>query len=78
MSRSARSSAPLIFWPLAALWDLIAFLLRLTGRLIGFAVGLIMVAIGGVLCLTVILIPIGVPLLVVGFLLMIRSVFTIF
>jgi hypothetical protein len=78
MTRSARSTAPWIFWPLAALWDLVAFLLRLTGRLIGFAIGLIMLAIGGVLCLTVILIPIGFPLLVVGFLLMVRSVFTIF
>jgi hypothetical protein len=52
--------------------------LRLTGRLIGFTVGLILVAVGGVLTLTVILLPIGLPLLVVGFLLMVRSVFTIF
>ncbi|HUF71160.1 MAG TPA: hypothetical protein VMM79_21100 [Longimicrobiales bacterium] len=78
MSRSARSSTPWIFWPVAAVWDLIAFVLRLTGRLIGFTVGLILVAVGGVLTLTVILLPIGLPLLVVGFLLMVRSVFTIF
>jgi hypothetical protein len=78
MSRCARSSTPWIFWPVAAVWDLIAFVLRLTGRLIGFTVGLILVAVGGVLTLTVILLPIGLPLLVVGFLLMVRSVFTIF
>lgn len=78
MSRSARSFTPWIFWPVAAVWDLIAFVLRLTGRLIGFTVGLILVAVGGVLTLTVILLPIGLPLLVVGFLLMVRSVFTIF
>lgn len=78
MSRSARSSTPWIFWPVAAAWDLIAFVLRLTGRLVGFTVGLILVAVGGVLTLTVILLPIGLPLLVVGFLLMVRSVFTIF
>lgn len=78
MSRSARSSAPWILWPIAALWDLVAFLLRLTGRLIGFVIGLVLLVIGGVLTLTVIFAPIGLPLIAVGFLLMIRAVFTIF
>lgn len=75
MSRSARSSAPWIFWPIAALWDLVAFVLRLTGRLIGFAVGLVLLIVGGVLTLTIVLVPIGLPLVVVGFLMMLRSVF---
>ena len=75
MSRTARSSAPWIFWPVAALWDLIAALLRLTGRVVGFAVGLVLLVLGGLLTITVVLAPIGVPVLIVGFLMMIRAVF---
>lgn len=78
MSRSVRSAAPWIFWPLAALWDLVAFLLRLTGRLIGFAIGMVLLVVGGLLTITIVLAPIGLPLVAVGFLLMIRAVFTIF
>lgn len=75
MSRSARSTAPWIFWPVAAVWDLIAFLLRLTGRLVGFAVGLVLLVLGGILTLTIVLAPIGVPVLIMGFLIMVRAVF---
>jgi hypothetical protein len=74
MARSARDSAPWIFWPIAALWDLIAFVLSLTGRLIGAVVGLLLLVIGLGLSITVILIPIGVPLAIVGFLLVLRSI----
>jgi hypothetical protein len=58
--------------------DLVGFVLRLTGRLVGFAIGLVLLVIGGMLTITVILAPIGLPLLIVGFLLMVRSVITVF
>jgi hypothetical protein len=74
MGRSARESAPWIFWPIAALWDLVAFVLGLTGRLVGAVVGLLLLVIGLALSITVILIPIGVPLAIVGFLLVLRSI----
>ncbi len=75
MSRSARASAPWIFWPIAALWDLLAFILGLTGRLVGVVLGLTLLCVGFLLSITVILLPIGVPLIIVGFLLLLRSVF---
>lgn len=63
---------------MAAVWDLLAFVLRLTGRLLGFTSGMLLLVIGGVLTLTVILVPVGVPLIIVGFLLIVRSLFAAF
>ena len=75
MSPGERHRAPLIFWPFAALWDLLAFLLSLIGRVAAALVGLALVALGIVLTLTVIGGIIGIPLMVLGFLLLVRSLF---
>jgi hypothetical protein len=75
MSRPARETAPWFLWPVAAVWDLVAFLVTLTGRLIGVVLGLTLLTLGLVLTLTVVLAPVGVPIMVVGILLMVRSFF---
>lgn len=75
MGRTARRTAPWIFWPVAALWDLLAFFLRLTGRVVGAAVALVLLVVGALLALTVILMPVGVPVFLLGLLLLVRSVF---
>ena len=74
MSDGARRY-PWILWPFVALWDLLAFILRLTGRLVGVVIGLVLMIAGAVLCFTVIGLPIGIPLIVLGFALMIRGIF---
>jgi len=75
MARSARESAPLIFWPIAALWDLLAFVLQLTGRLVGVVVSLVLMALSIVLGLTIVGLPIAIPTFVIACLLLIRSIF---
>ena len=75
MASPARATAPWIFWPIAALWDLLAFTLRLTGRVVGSLMALALLMIGSLLTLTVILAPIGIPVFIVGLLLLVRSVF---
>jgi len=75
MARSARESAPLIFWPVAAVWDLIAFILRVTGRLVAGVLGLVMLAGGALLSFTIVGAPIGVPVAIVGLLLLTRALF---
>jgi hypothetical protein len=75
MSSSARSNAPWFLWPFAALWDLLAFVLKLTGRLIAAILGLALMAVGVLLTTTVVGAPVGIPILILGFLLLIRSVF---
>jgi len=75
LSPAARHAVPWFLWPFAALWDLLAFVLQLTGRLLGALLGLVLMVIGIVLLVTVVGAPLGVPLTLLGFLLMLRSVF---
>ncbi len=73
--RSRRRDYPLLLWPFVALWDLLAFILELTGRVLGLVIGLMLMIVGILLTATVIALPIGIPLLVLGLLLMLRSIF---
>jgi hypothetical protein len=75
MVKPARESAPWFLWPFAALWDLLAFVLRLTGRLIGVVLGLVLLIVGIVLTLTIVGAPVGIPLFIFGLLLLVRSMF---
>lgn len=75
MPRSNDHHVPLIFWPFAALWGFLAFILKATGRLIGVILGLVLMLLGFLLTMTVIGAFVGIPLMVLGFLLVLRSLF---
>lgn len=75
MAQATRHTAPWFFWPFAALWDFVAFVLRATGRLVGAILGFLLMALGLVATATVVGAPIGIPLVLLGFLLMLRSLF---
>jgi hypothetical protein len=75
MAQPARESAPWLFWPFAALWDLLAFILRLTGRVLGVILGVVLMGVGILIALTVVGAPLGVPLAILGFMLLVRSMF---
>jgi hypothetical protein len=75
MTEAEKSRVPWFLWPFKALWDLLAFILTLTGRLIGAVLGLALAIVGLVLTVLVISAPVGIPLMVLGGLLMIRSIF---
>jgi hypothetical protein len=64
-----------LLWPFVALWDLLAFILKLTGRIVGAVLGLVLLIVGIVLTVLVISAPVGIPLGVLGILLMLRSIF---
>jgi hypothetical protein len=63
------------FWPFVALWRLLAFILKLTGRVVGVVVGLALLIVGIVISLTVVGAIIGIPLAIFGLMLMIRGIF---
>ena len=75
MARTARESTPWIFWPFAAAWDVLAFVLRLAGRLVGAVIGLLLLVAGALLSFTIVGAPVGVPLAIVGLLLLVRAIF---
>lgn len=75
MSGDRQRNYPWIFWPFVALWDLLAFILRTTGRIIGAIIGLVLMIAGVALTVTIFGAPIGIPLAIFGFLLVLRSLF---
>ncbi len=75
MSERQGRKPPWILWPFVALWDLLAFILKLTGRLVAAVLGLVLMIVGLVLTVTLIAAPVGIPLIIFGFLLMVRGLF---
>ena len=75
MTENSPRRTPWFLWPFVAIWDLLALLLGLTGRLVAGVLGLAIMIVGAVLTLLVISAPIGIPLVIFGFLLMVRSIF---
>jgi len=69
------SSNSCLTWPFVALWKLLAGILGLTGRLIGIVLGVVFMIVGGILIVTVILVPVGIPLAAFGVLLVMRGLF---
>ena len=68
-------NVPWFLWPFKALWDLLALIIKLTGRLVAAVIGLAIMIAGFVLTITVIASPVGIPMMVFGFLLMVRGIF---
>lgn len=64
-----------VFQPFSALWKLITGILGLTGRLVAGIIGTVFVVLGVVLCITVIGAIAGVPLIIIGILLVLRCLF---
>jgi hypothetical protein len=64
-----------LLWPFVALWRLLAWIVVLTGRLVGVIVGAALILVGIVLTLTVVGAILGIPLIILGFLLMVRGLF---
>lgn len=74
MSSSVRST-PWLLWPFVAVWGLVTWILRITGRLLAILLGLILMVVGVVVSLTIVGAILGVPLAILGFLLVMRGLF---
>ena len=66
---------PWILWPFVALWRLLALFIEITGRLVAAILGLVLMIVGVLVSLTVIGLIVGIPLIVFGFLLVVRGFF---
>ncbi|HMD89150.1 MAG TPA: hypothetical protein VKF38_08305 [Anaerolineaceae bacterium] len=72
---NAKRHVPWILMPFYAIWLLIAFIVGLTGRVVGVVLSLALMIAGIVATLTVVGAIVGIPLLLIGFLLLLRSIF---
>ena len=75
MSNSAERQIPWILWPVYAVWKLLTFILNITGRIICAILGLVLMAAGVTISLSIIGAIVGIPLTAFGFLMTIRALF---
>jgi len=75
MAEKDVKKVPWFLWPFAAIWELLALVINITGRLLGILLAIGLMAVGIVVTMTVIGAPLGIPLVILGFLLMVRSIF---
>ena len=70
-----KQKIPFLLWPFWALFQLVLWILKFTGRLVGAILGLVIAIVGVVLTITVIGAIIGVPLVILGVMLMGKAIF---
>jgi hypothetical protein len=70
---TTEKKTPWFLWPFVAIWNLLAWIIQLTGRLIAMIIGLLLIIGGVVLTLTVVGAIIGVPMILFGVLLIVRG-----
>ena len=70
-----KKTVPWFMWPFMAIWNLLALILNLTGRIIAGILGVVLMIVGIAVTVTVVGAPVGIPVAFIGLLLTIRSVF---
>ena len=70
-----KRKVPLLLWPFYAMMQLVIWILKVTGRLLGFLLGMVMIVVGIALSATVIGAILGVPLVILGGMLAFKSIF---
>jgi hypothetical protein len=75
MSESNENRVPILLWPFYAIWRLLTFILKTIGRLLCAVLGLAIMIAGAAITLSVVGAPVGIPLAILGFLLLVRAIF---
>ena len=66
---------PILFAPFLWMWQLVTLVLGLTGRLLAVVLGFVLLVVGFLVMLTVIGAIVGIPMIIVGFALIVRGLF---
>ena len=64
-----------LWWPVVALWRLVTTILELTGRFVAMVLGLVLMLAGALVSLTIVGAIVGIPLFIIGFMLVLRGIF---
>ncbi|MBK7454521.1 MAG: hypothetical protein IPJ46_12610 [Anaerolineales bacterium] len=75
MTTETKSHIPWYLWPFAALWKLLAVIVEMTGRFVAMVLGIVFIVVGILVSLTIIGAIVGIPLAVIGLLLLLRGIF---
>ena len=75
MTNETKSHIPWYLWPFAAIWKLLAVIVEMTGRFVAMVIGVVFIIVGIIVSLTIVGAIVGVPLAVVGLLLLLKGIF---
>jgi hypothetical protein len=75
MTTQTKHHVPWYLWPFAAIWKLLAVIVEMTGRFVAMVLGLVLILVGVIVSLTIIGAIVGVPLAIIGLLLLLRGIF---
>jgi hypothetical protein len=75
MSTQTKHHISWVLWPFIALWKLLAIIVELTGRFVAMGFGVVFIIVGFIVSLTIIGAIVGVPLAIIGLLLLLRGIF---
>jgi cobalamin biosynthesis protein CobD/CbiB len=65
--------SPWLLRPFIWIWNFIAYIITLTGRLLAVVIGIVLMIVGVILTITVIGAIVGIPLILLGLLLVVRG-----
>ena len=75
MTTETKQTVPWYLWPFAALWKLLAVIVEMTGRFVAMVLGIVFIIVGVIVSLTIVGAVVGIPLAIVGLLLLLRGIF---
>jgi hypothetical protein len=75
MTTQTKGRIPWYLWPFAAIWKLLAVIVEMTGRFVAMVLGIVLILVGVLVSLTIIGAIVGVPLAIIGLLLLLRGIF---
>ena len=75
MTTRTKKHIPWYLWPFVALWKLLAVIVEMTGRFVAMVLGVVFIIVGIIVSLTIIGAIVGIPLAIIGLLLLLRGIF---
>ena len=75
MTTHTKKHIPWYLWPFAALWKLLSVIVEMTGRFVAMVLGIVFIVVGVIVSLTIVGAIVGIPLAIVGLLLLLRGIF---
>jgi len=75
MTSQTKKHIPWYLWPFAALWKLLSVIVEMTGRFVAMVLGIVFIVVGVIVSLTIVGAIVGIPLAIVGLLLLLRGIF---
>ncbi len=70
-----RRRAPILLWPFVLIWKIVTFVVNLIGIALGLGIGFVLLVLGVFLTSTVIGAIVGIPLCILGLMLMVRALY---